>query len=119
MTQVAERRSHPRVAVSLDFNIKSGEQLLAASTINLSAKGLSCMLSHHIPLFTKLGIFLMLPEPEDRSHEKIGPINCDGVVVRVDKVAKQGEERYSTAVFFTQIDKDAVERIQHYLQPYK
>lgn len=116
MTEVAERRSHPRVSVSLDLNIKSGEELLAASTINLSAKGLSCMLSHHVPLFTKLGIFLMLPDPCDESHERIGAINCDGVVVRVEKVVKQGEELFSTAVFFTQIDGESISRIQRYLQ---
>jgi len=116
MTNVTERRSYPRVSVTLDFSIKSGEHLLTASTENLSAKGLSCILSHHIPLFTKLSICLMVPLPEDESREEMDAVNCDGVVVRVEKSLLEGEEVFNTAIFFTHIDKDAVAKVQGYVQ---
>ena len=116
MTNVTERRSYPRASVAVDFSIKSGEHLLSASTENISAKGLYCPLNHHIPLFTKLGICLMIPSPNDTTGEEMEAISCDGVVVRVEKSLVDDNEVFNTAIFFTHIDPAAVEKLQDYVK---
>lgn len=116
MTSASERRSHPRAAICIDFNIDGGDHLLTGSTENISPKGLCCELSHHIPLFTKLEMCLMVPDPKDESHEEMDAVRCEGAVVRVDKIDSEPEPVYKTAVFFTHIDESGSEKLNNYIQ---
>ena len=115
MVEITERRSHARAPVILDLNVKSGDHFITTTTQNLSAKGLCCTLSHHIPLFTKMQICLMVPNPADSSHEETDAVTCDGVVVRVSKCHMEESTVYQTAIFFTDIDADSASKIQDYI----
>ena len=105
--------------LTIDFNVKSGEHLLTATTQNISAKGLCCSLSHHIPMFTKLSICLMVPNPSDSSHEETDEVDCEGVVVRVEKEDDENGTIYRTAIFFTHIDEESIDKIENYVRAHE
>jgi len=114
-----ERRSQPRAHLSLDFHVQSGDNLLSATTTNVSAKGLSCVLGHYIPLFTKLNICLMIPDPSDQTHEETMAVNCEGAVVRAEEEPSENSSVYRTAVFFTNLDENSAAKLNEYIEAHK
>ena len=107
---IPERRRLPRVPRTIPLHLGHGTEELVAASIDLSASGVYCQVSTHLPVMTKVQVTFVLP------GEGQGPqprrITCTGVVVRVESV-EPGEHgpSYRLAIFFTELtptDQDAL-----------
>jgi len=107
MTQMHDKRRHPRVAHRIRVRSSSGGTV-ELETIDLSAGGLSCTAPTFLPIMTKLAVSLVLPgqrpaeaDPEN-GHETV---NGEAVVVRSEPSAPiDGVEAYRVALFFSRMD---------------
>ncbi|MBN1793781.1 MAG: PilZ domain-containing protein [Candidatus Omnitrophica bacterium] len=112
MSDKTERRKHRRVehALSLKLRSESNDDIFS-QTKNISCSGANCEVSAELPLMTKLAITLLVPA-QSKNKEKCTTkkINCEGVVVRSESCYLPNnnelvEERYSIAIFFTEMSK--------------
>ncbi len=80
-----DRRVHPRVARSLEFEgVHAGGTARLVAT-NLSLGGVYCTSDRDFPEMTKLSVRLLLPEEDAGS--KNGALDVDAVVVRRERAA--------------------------------
>ena len=102
-----ERRRAIRAPARLAMEIKlSGSDYARVESINVSANGVYFSSKRHIPLLTKLGITLMLPETTEGAPAGTHEVYCEGVVVRVDpEEPKKSPQDYEIACFFTSISE--------------
>jgi hypothetical protein len=107
-----ERRRHPRIDKHLQFKLMAEDFDIATETMNLSRNGVYCQINKNIPLLTNLKVFLALPQnDEDNEFEYV---ECNGVVVRVEKnqSGSNTDDSYNVAIYFnkiTDIDKEKLE----------
>jgi len=118
MTQMHDKRRHPRVAHRMQVR-SSSREAVELETLDLSAGGLSCTAPAFLPLMTKLAVSLVLPgtrsaaaEPEN-GHETV---NGEAVVVRTDPPAPiGGQATYRVALFFSRMDDSDRRRLHDFL----
>ncbi len=103
-----ERRKHPRINKNLPLKIFYSEKSIVTQTVNLSCNGAYFSTNKNIPLMTKLGITILIPEK---------PIKCRGIVVRAEKSFQQGnsENNYNIAVFFHDIQENERHKLKAYI----
>src|SRR5207245_8912524 len=92
MTQMHDKRRHPRVAHRIRVR-SSSREAVELETIDLSAGGLSCTATAFLPPMTKLAVSLVLPGTRAAAAEPWnGPETVNGgvVVVRTDQPAQAG-----------------------------
>ena len=93
----ADRRIHRRSFKSFKGMQHASDPGVMNHVDNISASGVLCHTEKPIPVMTKIGVTLDLPEPSDSS------INCEGVIVRCDPDHK-GEDHFKVAIVFTRLD---------------
>ena len=104
-----DRRKDQRYDSKLDFSIKSpGDGLLSAQSVNVSARGLSCITSDAIPTMSKLNVQMELPF-SNGAKEKF---ECTGVVVRSEKL---DDCRFNVAIYFLEISEAMQGVVERYL----
>jgi hypothetical protein len=105
-----DRRRDPRYDRELEFGIKGlGGELLRARSVNISTRGLSCVVSHEIPAMSKLKVAMELPF---ESGQK-GRLECEGVVVRSER---QEDGDFNIAIYFLSVDRECAALITEYLE---
>lgn len=117
-SETVERRKHPRKQISIKSVIAGHDVSSECYTVDLSANGLLCQTNRPVAVFTKVQITLMVPRPNGNSkagRHREDPVECEGIVVRCEKDSEKREPSYSTAIFFSDIEDDAMEKIQRYL----
>jgi len=100
-----ERRQSPRVKKTIPIKVKIPGTDLVAQTKDISSLGAFCSIKQNIPLMTKLGITLLLPEHKKVNNKIPHKITCQGVILRSEESPK--DNLFHIAIFFTQIrEKD-------------
>lgn len=108
-----EKRRYPRIGKNLPIKIKSDDFDLVAETKNISCIGAYCRVDRYIAPFTKLQTTILLsPKAKNNSRS----INCKGVVVRVEKDPNDLETQYNIAIYFNEISKLSMLKIDRFLK---
>ena len=104
-----ERRSFPRIHdEGLSLKLNSGDFDTITHTQDISASGLYCKVTKHIPLMSRVILSLMLSENK--------PLDVEGVVVREHPVVIDGVvKHYDVAIFFDNLSEKNKEEIQEYI----
>jgi hypothetical protein len=106
----ADRRRDPRYEKSFSLEVASDSaEGLKAQSINISTRGLYCKVPRYLQPFSKLRVALDLPFVSRQSER----IDCEGVVVRVDK--EEGAGDYRLAIYFLDLDRRSAELIGEFL----
>ncbi len=110
----SERRRDPRYARTLPLRVgHDANDGLQAESINISARGIYCKVPRYVPPFSKLKVGLDLPQEDGSSR----PVECDGVVVRVEPEAEQpGTREYRLAIYFLNLDRPDADAINGFLE---
>lgn len=100
MVQREERRRYPRVK---DENISiklSGDGVSTITqSLDVSASGIYCKVTKHIPLMSRVQLVLTLPGKDDDSDP--ATLDVEGIVVREHPVIENGRvHHYDLAIFF-------------------
>ena len=118
MTQIRDKRRHPRVAHRIRVR-SSSREAVELETIDLSAGGLSCTAPAFLPLMTKLAVSLVLPGTRAASAEPGNgheAVNGEAVVVRTEPPAPVGgQATYRVALFFSRMDDSNRRRLLDFL----
>lgn len=89
-----------------------GGEGLRAESINISSRGLYCKVSRYVQPFSKLKVSLDLPFADGDPV----PLECDGVVVRVEPdVETPGTREYRLAIYFLDLDPASTGVIETFL----
>jgi hypothetical protein len=113
-----ERRRVPRVAAKLPLTIKGVEKSFKAKTYNISPSGIYCTLDRFVPLNTKLGVTIVIPEKDRGKSKGKKKVQCGGIVVRNEpRKAKGVEKTFGMALFFTDIAPRDRAKICNYIKP--
>ncbi len=103
-----ERRRYPRSRRGFAVIDDAGPGVLNHID-NISGNGVLCHTVKPIPLMTKMGIVLELPEPGNRRVE------CEGIVVRCDP-HERGDDHFKVAILFTKMSKEDHRAIVRYVE---
>ena len=96
-----ERRAAPRVDTHLPLSLGDEAAELLTTTHNLSASGAYCTVRRFLPPMTKLQVRLELP-----STPHPLPIECQGIVVRVEPPEPAPRRTsYRVAIFFNDLSQ--------------
>jgi len=117
MTQIHDKRRHPRVAHRIRVR-SSSREAVELETVDLSAGGLSCTAPAFLPLMTKLAVSLVLPVTRAAAEPGNGheTVNGEAVVVRTDPPAPvDGHATYRVALFFSRMDDTDRRRLHDFL----
>jgi len=110
----SERRQDVRINKNIPIKLFSADKYDAiAETGNISASGAYCGVNFKIPEMTKLDITLLIPRLGKISAKKI---DCEGVVVRVEKNKDSVDSPYSIAIYFSNISKTDKKFISQYVK---
>lgn len=115
MSDEMERREYPRAKADLSLKIETGA-VIESKVRNISCSGIHCQIKCPVQLMSKVVIALLLPSLAGKKSGNFDKIDCEGVVVRIQKVAERDEILYNTAVFFTNLDKKDKEKIAHFVE---
>ena len=104
-----ERRRDPRflredVSLTLTDGVK-------ARSVNISSRGLYCVVDTPIPEFSKLRVCIELPFCDGDRYR----IECEGVVVRSDPKREAGKILYNMAIYFLNLDSERAAVIEDFL----
>jgi integration host factor subunit alpha len=110
-----ERRRHPRISKQLPFNFKTQDFEIFSKTINLCCNGVYCTVNKSIPLMTNLKVALALPH--GNKSEELEYVECNGVVVRVERDKPKANKKSvnNIAIYFYDISESEKARINHFL----
>ena len=108
-----EKRRHPRIEKNLPIKIKNGDFDIVAETENISCAGAYCQVDRYLAPLTKIKTRLLVPS---KTKEKHMTIDCEGVVVRVEKNEIELEERYNIAIYFENIHKADLKKINQFIK---
>lgn len=108
-----EKRRFPRAKKSLPIKIKSEDFDIVAETKNISCIGAYCQVDKYIPPFTKIKATVLLPSKVKNANCYI---NCEGTVVRVEKNDNSLEPQYNIAIYFSQISKASMSKIDRFVK---
>jgi c-di-GMP-binding flagellar brake protein YcgR len=99
MKQKQERRKHPRIK-DKDVSIKlSGDGFdTITQSLDISASGIYCKVTKHVPLMSRVQLALSLPAKSDTGNSTL---DVEGIVVREHPVIENGRiHHYDLAIFF-------------------
>ncbi len=115
----AEHRKHPRINERLQVKLKTNHFDIVTETINLSCIGAYCQANKYIPLMTGLDIVLALPHADEDGEFEY--IECDGLVVRVEKVSfdANGRNPYNIAIYFSEIEDSEKQKIESFVERFR
>lgn len=110
MTERRRDERHPR---TLRFQVNSGQRdALEAESVNLSTRGLYCLVERYVAPFSKLRVGLDLHGADGGSHR----LDCEGVVVRVEPEAEKPDvKEYRVAIYFLNLPREDAELVARYL----
>ncbi|MDL1964436.1 MAG: PilZ domain-containing protein [Deltaproteobacteria bacterium] len=115
----AEHRKHPRINERLQFKLKTNHFDIVTETINLSCIGAYCQANKYIALMTVLDIVLALPHVDQEGEFEY--VECNGLVVRVEKVSFDTDARdaYNIAIYFSEIEDSEKQKIESFIEKYR
>ncbi len=108
-----EKRRHLRVRKNLPITIKHNGFDVVTETKNISCAGAYCQVDRYIPPFTKVKTTISLPAATNNQSQYI---NCQGVVVRVEKENNDLEMLYNIAIYFNEISKANMQKINSFVK---
>lgn len=108
--QKKEKRRHLRIARNLPIKLRHDDFDIVTETKNVSCVGAYCQVDRYVAPFTKINATLLLSAEKDKT------INCKGVVVRVEKIQNTLEPQYNIAIYFNEISKVNMSRINHFIK---
>lgn len=94
----SERRRYPRTQSRIPITVAHDEPGILNHVDNISANGVLCHTAQPVPLMTKLGIALELPEEGNRR------IECEGIVVRCE-ADDSAPEQFRVAILYSRISE--------------
>lgn len=104
-----DRRRDSRYERRLRFHVQSGDaDRIAAETINISSRGLYCVVPKPVPAMTKLKVALDLPVGDGQTKR----MECEGVVVRSEKT---DDGACRVAIYFLNLDREAAAMLERFL----
>ena len=114
---IRERRQHGRAKINMEAILQGErpEQDIRLAILNFSAGGIFCETSRPIEPMTRLGITFQFPPYAEHPPRTI---EGGAVVVRCDR-PKVGDGPYRVGACFTELNGDAREHIQGYVDWYK
>ncbi|MDD5291626.1 MAG: PilZ domain-containing protein [Candidatus Omnitrophica bacterium] len=108
-----DKRRYPRVNKNLPIKIKNRDFDIVTETKNISCIGAYCQTDKYIPPFTKIKATLLLPSTTKTANRYI---NCEGTIVRTEKDNNSSEPQYNIAIYFNQISKTSILKIDHFIK---
>lgn len=84
---------------------------VTAKSVNISSRGLYCVVDQPIPEFSKLCVRLLLPFNDGDRYK----IECEGVVVRSEPTREAGITGYNLAIYFLNLDSEKAALIDDFL----
>lgn len=115
LRQSSEKRQHPRVNKSLPIKINNQEFDIVTETKNISCVGAYCQVDKYVAPFTKIKTTVIIPAKKKCANSLI---NCEGTVVRVEKIDNALEQQYNIAIYFNQISKTNISKIDRFVKQY-
>lgn len=106
MTERRRDRRFPRQ--DLKLTLTGG---IKAESVNISSRGLYCMVDKPVPEFSKLRVRLELPLSDGDLYN----IECEGIVVRSEPQKAAGHVSYSLAVYFLNLDSERAKVVEDFL----
>jgi hypothetical protein len=111
--QHIEKRRFPRANKGLPIKINNGDFDIVTETKNISCIGAYCQIDKYIPPFTKIKATLLLPSKVKNANCYV---RCQGTVVRVEKENNTLEPQYNIAIYFSQITKASMSKIDRFVK---
>lgn len=111
--QGMEKRRYPRAPKNLPIKISNQDFDIVTETKNISCIGAYCRVDIYIPPFTKIKATILLPSGMKNSNRYI---NCEGTVVRIEKNDNSLEPQYNIAIYFNQINKTNMLKIDRFVK---
>lgn len=108
-----EQRAAPRQAQHLCVEVTSDpEGRFEIRTLNISLCGAYCRSRYFLPVMTRLGVSLLLPEGDPPQR-----LDAEAVVVRVQPSSESGsEDSYDLALYFTKMRPADQDRLNTFLK---
>jgi len=115
-SHATEKRRHPRIRKNVPIKIKNIDFDIVTETKNISCTGAYCQIDRYLAPLTKIKARLLIPS---RTKEKHHIIDCEGIVVRVEKDDHNLESQYNIAIYFENIHKADITKIQRFIKERK
>lgn len=110
--QKKEKRRHLRFERNLPIKLRHDDFDIVTETKNVSCVGAYCQVDRYVAPFTKINATLQLSAEQTKSKT----VHCKGVVVRVEKIQNTLEPQYNIAIYFSEISKVNMSRINHFIK---
>ncbi len=118
----SEKRKTQRVDASLNLEVRiprvdGSFETASLETINISSSGVYFRSQTFMEPMTKLAMRLDVTVPGEQSVGVVrAPVDCEGLVVRVDpETPGDSADYYEIAVFFTTIEPDSLENLERHI----
>ena len=111
MTEIVEKRRHPRVAADFALELKPAN---AATVKDISRAGVRCISQMPLPPMTVVALRLEIPSPE--GDGTTCEVSCDGVVVRNSVIEHPQGTRFEAAIIFRKLEPAAEAAIDRYVR---
>ena len=108
-----EKRRAPRIKKNIPIKIKNIDFDIVTETKNISCNGAYCQVDRYLAPLTKIKTRILVPS---KTKEKHYCIDCEGVVVRVEKNENDLEDQYNVAIYFEQINKSDIAKINRFIK---
>ncbi len=109
---MGERRKATRYPCDVNFEIDLPDGGIKGQSQNISARGISCVVDHYVPLYARMTVEMNLPG-EDGNHYRF---ECEGVVVRIDPEEEQPDaSSYTVSIYFPDISSEKSLELDLYL----
>jgi c-di-GMP-binding flagellar brake protein YcgR len=114
----SERRTRPRADAKLSMMVEvppddGTPQQVVTESQNISSSGVYCTSSHFLAPMSKVALTIVLPRLGATRGKEL--IQCEGIVVRCQPLAKRGERRYELACMFSDMDKRRREMLEAFV----
>jgi hypothetical protein len=114
----SERRSVPRADAKLSMMVEAPPddgrpQQVVTESQNISSSGVYCTSSHFLSPLSKVALTIVLPRPGATRGKEL--IQCEGIVVRCQPLAKRGERRFELACMFSDLDARRKEVLEEFV----
>lgn len=110
-----EKRCHARIKKNLPIKIKHKDFDfdIVTETKDISCAGAYCQVDRYLAPLTKIKTKILLPF---KKKNKSQYIDCTGIVVRSEKTNNNLEEQYNIAIYFNEINKTNMQKINHFIK---
>ncbi len=110
---ILERRHSIRIEESLPFKIGHHGYDIQATTLNISSRGVMCLVDRDIPLMTQLEIGLSIPGISTKGS-KPRQLLTKGVVVRKEKDPRTG--KFLIGIYFSDLKEKQLELLLKFIE---